>query len=249
MFLGLVALLALGGTWSALDRRSQAAAWVRQTWRRLGARQLVASAVAAIAFVAICEDVVFREDDEIVLRLDSVVQQAAHLVAPSAAIRNLASFLSRLTGEGMLATVATAAACLVAVGRRRDGLVILFGTASAWILSAGLKMAFGVVRPGSHQTWYEITGYGFPSAHTLVAVVGYGLLAVALGRNARPAVRAALYAGALVFAALTGAARLVLDVHWLSDVAAGFAIGVVWLNLVRLVAVAGRSDVGAGLGL
>lgn len=107
----------------------------------------------------------------------------------------------------------------------------------AWLLSASLKIAFGVARPGAPRTWYEITGYGFPSAHALVTLVGCGWLAWALRRTVSYRVRATAYVGAAIVAALAGVARVVLNAHWLSDVLAGFAIGVVWLNVVLLVAV------------
>jgi membrane-associated phospholipid phosphatase len=42
-----------------------------------------------------------------------------------------------------------------------------------------------------------------------------------------------------VVAAATGAARVLLNAHWLSDVAGGLAVGVLWLGVVML-AVSGR---------
>ncbi|MBI3458061.1 MAG: phosphatase PAP2 family protein [Candidatus Rokubacteria bacterium] len=166
--------------------------------------------------------------------MDRLVQDAARVAASQAALRETASTLTRLTGEGIVGAVLAGAAFLVAAGRRRDALVVVGGTLGAWALSAGLKVAFAVPRPNRHEPWHAITGYGFPSAHVLVAVVACGLLAWALGREARRGVRVTLYAGAAAIGMLAGAARVILNAHWLSDVIAGLAVGVVWLILVLL---------------
>ncbi|WP_379774347.1 phosphatase PAP2 family protein [Haloarcula pelagica] len=75
-------------------------------------------------------------------------------------------------------------------------------------------------------------GYGFPSGHATTAVLVWGGLAwsVRIGRHRQ---RVAVAAG---LALLIGLSRLVLGVHFLVDVLAGFAAAgaVLWLALTRL---------------
>jgi undecaprenyl-diphosphatase len=61
--------------------------------------------------------------------------------------------------------------------------------------------------------------------------VALGLLAWAAGRRASPSRRATLMAVAVAAAVVTAASRLILDMHWLSDVVAGLAAGTAWLNV------------------
>lgn len=69
------------------------------------------------------------------------------------------------------------------------------------------------------------TDYSFPSGHTTAtAAVVVALAILAVGRGARgwP------WVVALLVAAAMGAGRLVLGVHWFSDVFVGFVVGCLW---------------------
>ena len=126
----------------------------------------------------------------------------------------------------------TASIILVALGRRRETLVLVMGTLSAWALSGALKLAFAVSRPRSMPHEHAITGYGFPSAHVFVTLVAAGLIAWAIGRLTAWPRMSSLYAGAAVVAGVTGGARILMATHWLTDVLGGLAVGTLWLTAV-----------------
>jgi undecaprenyl-diphosphatase len=70
----------------------------------------------------------------------------------------------------------------------------------------------------------------FPSGHSANAMVlglGLALLATASGRGRR----AALALG-LAFALIVGLTRLILGVHWPSDVVGGWTLGAAWTLLL-----------------
>jgi undecaprenyl-diphosphatase len=68
--------------------------------------------------------------------------------------------------------------------------------------------------------------FGFPSGHvTAVAAFGVILLYVATRARVRGGVCTALVALAIVGPVAVGAARLLLDAHWLSDVVGGGLLG------------------------
>ena len=71
----------------------------------------------------------------------------------------------------------------------------------------------------------------FPSGHATSSIILYGFLAYLLGRNAGPYARATLAACATAGVVLIGVSRLYLGAYWLSDVVAGWSIGLVWLAL------------------
>jgi membrane-associated phospholipid phosphatase len=231
-----VATVGLLAAWIALDRRSLAAGAIRRAFRRSPwpGRGLVLL-LAVPLLVAVAEDVVEREDHGAVLQLDQWVRAAARTIGSQVGVRTGAGTVSWLTGPGLFLAVLLLTAGLAAARRWWDVTVLVAGTASAWLLSAGLKLLFGVNRPRAHHSFYDISRYGFPSAHVLVTIVACGLLAWVFGRDASRPVRVVLYLGACAVAVGSGLARMILDAHWLSDVVAGFAVGLMWLTLVTSV--------------
>jgi membrane-associated phospholipid phosphatase len=122
-----------------------------------------------------------------------------------------------------------ASVALVALRRHRLALAWVFAVIGNALLNLTLKAVFARVRPvHDHGLVYE-PGYGFPSGHTSGSVVAYGMLAYVLVRLLPPRwhLPVVLVATALSFA--TGCSRLFLQVHFASDVIAGFASGLAWL--------------------
>lgn len=108
-------------------------------------------------------------------------------------------------------------------GRRRWALalpVIMTGTGGLQLIA---KWAVDRPRP-------NLAAWGFPSGHVLSVVVLLGLLAylACTARRGRQwGVLGAGVGGGTVLA--VAFSRLYLDVHWLSDVAAGFMLGLAYL--------------------
>ena len=73
-------------------------------------------------------------------------------------------------------------------------------------------------------------GYSFPSGHSLSSVVFYGMLAYLAAKYVRPTWLRNITILFLAFwILLIGISRVYLNVHYASDVLAGFSLGVVWL--------------------
>jgi undecaprenyl-diphosphatase len=96
-----------------------------------------------------------------------------------------------------------------------------------------MKIAFDRARPDPAGHLVGVNSLSFPSGHSANAMaIGLGLaLLLPLPRRLRiPAI-----AAGLLFALAIGATRLVLGVHWPSDVVGGWSLGALWtLLLVRL---------------
>jgi undecaprenyl-diphosphatase len=105
----------------------------------------------------------------------------------------------------------------------------------AFLLNALTKWL--VSRPRPRQT-----SYGFPSGHTLGAVIFFGALIYVLWTS--DVGRVWRWVGTVVSCLLIAGiaySRLYLKVHWLSDVAGGLTGGVAYLLLVLLAVDRGRS--------
>jgi membrane-associated phospholipid phosphatase len=77
-------------------------------------------------------------------------------------------------------------------------------------------------------------GPSFPSGHSSTAAAFYASLALILSRGRSARVRALLIGGAAGIAAAVAASRVLLDVHWVSDVIAGLALGWLWFAICAI---------------
>jgi undecaprenyl-diphosphatase len=137
-------------------------------------------------------------------------------------------------GDGwtVLAASVVAAGGLLLSGHRRRAILLLVILASERLLVEAMKWGFDRARPDVAGRQVAVHSLAFPSGHSANAMAVW--LAIALlatsSRLRRPSV-----ALALVLALVTGLCRLILAVHWPSDVAGGWAFGAAWtLLLVRL---------------
>lgn len=124
---------------------------------------------------------------------------------------------------------------------RRERRVAIWIVVSALLVIPGnalIKLAFQRPRPFWDEPLYDIVGYSFPSGHAagagLFSTVAILLTIVLTGRGWR---RRILIVGWVLLALLIAADRIVLGVHYLSDVTTGLGLGMavtvaVWTLLV-----------------
>jgi membrane-associated phospholipid phosphatase len=106
--------------------------------------------------------------------------------------------------------------------------ILVLNCLGGLILNQGLKLVFAKPRP---QLWTPLIvehSYSFPSGHALGSSVVYGFLAVLLADH-YPRYRAGIYSIAVLIVGLIGLSRLVLGVHYPTDIMAGYAVGLLWL--------------------
>jgi undecaprenyl-diphosphatase len=133
----------------------------------------------------------------------------------------------------LLPLCAVAAATLAWAGRRRAALLFVVLILSGRLLVEIEKRLVARPRPDPSGRLDSVASMSFPSAHaanSTIAWLGLALLA------ADPRLRPAAVAAALVLAVLVGLTRLVLAVHWPSDVIAGWAFGAAWTLLFLRIA-------------
>jgi len=106
------------------------------------------------------------------------------------------------------------------------------------ILTLTVKDLADRVRPTFNPAAASL-GPSFPSGHSATAAAFYACLALLIGRQCRRPARAALTGLAVGLAVAVAASRVLLDVHWLTDVIAGLALGWAWFS-VCAVAFGGR---------
>ncbi|WP_026733514.1 phosphatase PAP2 family protein [Fischerella sp. PCC 9605] len=91
-----------------------------------------------------------------------------------------------------------------------------------------LKLIFGRTRPALWNRIVDVGQYSFPSGHAMISLVIYGFIGYLLAKQFRRW-RGWIFAFTVILIVAIGFSRLYLGVHWPTDVAAGYAAGIVWL--------------------
>jgi undecaprenyl-diphosphatase len=129
----------------------------------------------------------------------------------------------------LIAGSATFALWMWRVGRARIGLALLLITTTGRALGEVQKYWIARARPDLEPHLVVIKTSSFPSGHATSSMIFYVTLAIALAVGAqrqRPAV-----AAAVLLSLLIGTSRIMLGVHWPSDVVGGWAFGLFWVLL------------------
>ena len=101
------------------------------------------------------------------------------------------------------------------------------------LVTNGIKDLIDRARPTLNPI-AETLGPAFPSGHSSTAASTYAALALILARRRSPRVRALLAGAAGGIAVGVAASRVLMDVHWLSDVIAGLFLGWAWFALCAI---------------
>ena len=160
---------------------------------------------------------------------------AAHLNSLVAGHRPLVTIIKAITwlgSDGVLWTVIGAAAILLAIRRRwRLTIYLLVTGAGALTLDPILKSLVGRLRPVVANPIARGTGNSFPSGHSLGSIVCYGAVLLVFVPAVRGRWRTAFITGIVVLIALIGISRILLGVHYISDVVGAWALGITWLGI------------------
>lgn len=181
-----------------------------------------------------------------VTRLDTMVSAGFHEeVVESPILEPTFEVISFVAGPPAMYLLAFLAAIFFWRRRsRRVAAYLVLTNLLGGAINTTVKVLVDRPRPQLDEPIGEAFGYSFPSGHTVGATVGFGSLLLAfmpfIPRRLRPLAIAG-YFGAV---ALVAAARLGLVVHYLSDVLAGFVLGLAWLALATAAFSIWRAELG-----
>lgn len=138
--------------------------------------------------------------------------------------------------EVMFGTVSTIFYTLILMavlwrtGHRRAigwSVVVMVGTSAT---TTAMKLLFRRQRPQWEDSVHTLTSFSFPSGHASGIASGMGVVAVlTMLYIRRRAVRRAVLTVAAILIVIVGADRILLGVHNLSDVLAGYAVAGCWI--------------------
>ena len=202
--------------------------------RTLGVMLVMGIIVAVLAgfFFSWLAEEVFQGDLD---HVDDLVHSSINGFA-SPRLTEIMRFASRYGGPRGLAPLGIILGIVVLMRRWHRGAVLLGVTmAGAGILDVILKLGFRRARPEPLFDYPLPSSYSFPSGHALFSFCFFGALAaLASPRLHHRWARTLVWAVAAVVVLLIGVSRIYFNVHHPTDVAAGFAVGCVWVMIVAV---------------
>ena len=125
-----------------------------------------------------------------------------------------------------------AVVALLFLSLRREAALFAMTVAGGWIANSALKGIVGRERPQIVPHLMEAGGESFPSGHSFNSAVVYIAMALAFASmSSRHSVRYSLIGSAMVLSAMIAWSRVMLGVHFPSDVTAGWLGGAGWAFL------------------
>lgn len=138
-----------------------------------------------------------------------------------------------LLGSQVLGALAAGFALFFAIRRAWTSMLsILFTALGAQLLNDILKATFERPRPNPVEALVPAQVWSFPSGHAMVSTAFYALLAYLAWQVLSGWYRYAAVTGFVGIIVVVCVSRLILGVHYLTDVVAGTAVGLLWTETV-----------------
>lgn len=198
-------------------------------------------AVVAVWGFVIVAGLVFggatREFDEHVMRFFRDPHAPGVLRGP-AWLEGSVRDITALGGATVLVLFTAAVAVFLGVRRQRHALVlVVVASLGGLLLANGLKLAFQRPRPDLVPHLTRVDSTSFPSGHAVSSAVVYLTLGALLSQLVEERKQKAYFLGVACFLTfLVGLTRVVLGVHYPSDVLAGWSAGLAWALVCWMVA-------------
>jgi membrane-associated phospholipid phosphatase len=186
--------------------------------------------VLALVLISVAIGVAVREQAGLT-RFDAGLAQDLRNSMPLQVLRDI-SWVTHL-GDPLLVGCASILVTLVLAIRRHIQLAVVWIVALAGtaLINSGLKAWFERARPLNGHGVIVEHSWSFPSGHASGSMVFYGMFAYVLLRLLPARHHRAIIVGAALLITVVGISRILLQVHYFSDVLAGYTTGAAWLTL------------------
>jgi undecaprenyl-diphosphatase len=204
----------------------------RLTPGELGIELTTLLAIAGVAVYTVILQINLLETDALLLGDETALEIARDI---EVGILTTIGKVLAVVGRLWFVVLVTAAVCGYLLSRRRaaEAIALSAGLAITQITTQIIKGAVDRPRPGDGLV--DADGFAYPSGHASIAIT-YLAIAVVLSRTVPAAWRVVLVVAGAVLAVAIGLSRVYLRVHYLTDVAGGWAVGLAVFSLCGAVA-------------
>jgi len=189
----------------------------------------ITNIISLYIFTKMLEGVIYQG---YILKIDARINETM-LALNSHWIYNVALFITNFGGTLMITILFTLALALLVLKKRwRYAIISTVALLGAVVLQGGIKALVQRTRPENLIQ----TGFSFPSGHAITAIVFVSLLIYSFKDDFKNKI--IKYVLIIVFSSLfiaVGISRIILHVHWFSDVLAGMSLGLFWFMLLVLI--------------
>ena len=139
---------------------------------------------------------------------------------------------------GVTVVVVTASYALLRRGRIGGAVIVIVVAVGIQLLVVGAKAGYERARPAEGSAIDLPSSFSFPSGHAATGIAVFGLLGLLVRRrlHGRGHTESLPSLPGFALGTLIGASRVVLNVHYVTDVLAGACLGLAWLAACLLVA-------------
>ena len=151
---------------------------------------------------------------------------------------HLSTTVLRLVAQlgGAVVLIPLALVVAIAYGRARPLAVTAFlalCVGGQFAVANSVKFVVDRARPNIDQLTH-FSGSSFPSGHAVAASASFAAFALVIGRGRSTRLKCALTAVAVAVATGVATTRVLLGVHWFTDVLAGLALGWAWFAVCSI---------------
>ncbi|MGB8477059.1 MAG: phosphatase PAP2 family protein [Candidatus Acidiferrum sp.] len=122
---------------------------------------------------------------------------------------------------------------LLVLRDRMGAIQLLVASVGAGILTLVTKDIIERIRPAEAQQLIVVSGFSYPSGHSLSTSALYLTIAIIAARYVQHAnARTAIFLAVSAVIIMVGASRVYLGVHYATDVVSGISLGAAWALLL-----------------
>ncbi len=191
---------------------------------------IIASIISLLVFLLIAIDLSYTR---LLMTADSLISEKMVLIQNST-MNSIMIGLTKIADFPLLLVLSAVFLAIIGISSRNkisDSLLLIVSLVGSFLLGYFAKIIIQKERP--ENALIEASGFSFPSGHALRALIFFGLLIYLFKDEIKSKVLKQLFIAVnVVLILLIGFSRIYLNVHWLSDVIAGYALGLFWLGLV-----------------